>query len=82
MYLSAAERGMLAFLVSVARGCIVLVPMVLLLSRIWEMTGVWLSFVITEGLVNVLCVILMFWKKVQLLMRKLYNPQDFFRSLP
>lgn len=63
MYLSAAERGMLAFLVSVARGCIVLVPMVLLLSRIWEMTGVWLSFVITEGLVNVLCVILMFWKK-------------------
>ncbi|GLC81109.1 MATE family efflux transporter [Lacrimispora brassicae] len=63
MYLSAAERGMNAFMVSVARGCIVLVPMVLLLSRVWGMTGVWLSFVVTEGLVGVLSMIFIFWKK-------------------
>lgn len=63
MYLSAAERGLNAFFVSVARGCIVLVPMVLLLSRIWGMTGVWLAFVVAEGLVSILGMALVFWKK-------------------
>jgi putative MATE family efflux protein len=63
MYLSAAERGLNAFIVSVARGCVVLVPMVLMLSRIWGMTGVWMAFVMTEGLVSVLGMILVFWKK-------------------
>ncbi|MBE7721739.1 MAG: MATE family efflux transporter [Lacrimispora celerecrescens] len=63
MYLSAAERGLHAFFVSVARGCVVLVPMVFLLSRIWGMTGVWLSFVVTEGLVCVLGMIFVFAKK-------------------
>lgn len=63
MYLSAAERGLNAFIVSVARGCVVLVPMVLMLSRIWGMTGVWLAFVMTEGLVSILGMILLFWKK-------------------
>jgi putative MATE family efflux protein len=63
MYLSAAENAMNAFVVSVARGCAVLVPMVFLLSRIWGMTGVWLAFVTTEGLVSVLGMILVFAKK-------------------
>ncbi|MGL6217608.1 MAG: MATE family efflux transporter, partial [Lacrimispora sphenoides] len=63
MYLSAAERGLNAFIISVARGCVVLVPMVLMLSRIWGMTGVWLAFVMTEGLVSVLGMVLVFWKK-------------------
>lgn len=63
MYLSAAERGLNAFIVSVARGCVVLVPMVFMLSRILGMLGVWLAFVVTEGLVSVLGLILVFGKK-------------------
>lgn len=63
MYLSAAGQGKNAFLVSVARGCVVLVPMVFLLSRILGMTGVWLSFVMTEGLVCLLGIMFVFAKK-------------------
>jgi Na+-driven multidrug efflux pump len=40
MYLSATERAKDAFIISVARGCIIIVPLVLLLSRIWNMAGV------------------------------------------
>lgn len=63
MYLSATEHGMNAFIVSVARGCAVLVPMVFLLSFLWRMTGVWLAFVMTEGLVNVLAMVMVFAKR-------------------
>ncbi len=63
MYLSAAEHAMNAFIISIARGCAVLVPLVFLLSRFWGMTGVWLSFVATEVLVSILGMILIFIKK-------------------
>lgn len=54
MYLSATERAKNAFVISIARGCIIIVPLVLLLSRIWNMAGVWLAFVLTECIVTVL----------------------------
>ncbi|MGF7144439.1 putative MATE family efflux protein [Anaerotaenia torta] len=63
MYLSAAENAMKAFLISVARGCVILVPMAFLLSAVWGMTGVWMAFVATEGLVSILAVLMIFVKK-------------------
>jgi putative MATE family efflux protein len=56
MYLSASEHAKEAFAISMARGCIIIVPMALMLSRIWGMTGIWLSFVITEGIVMLITI--------------------------
>jgi Na+-driven multidrug efflux pump len=58
MYLSAAEYAKDAFIISVMRGCIIIVPLVLLLSRIWGMSGVWFSFVLTECIVTVIVIFL------------------------
>ncbi|HHV29495.1 MAG TPA: MATE family efflux transporter [Clostridium sp.] len=58
MYLSATEQARYAFIISVARGCIIIVPLVLLLSRMWEMTGVWMAFVLTEVIVTVITVLI------------------------
>ncbi len=56
MYFSATEHAKEAFILSISRGCIVIVPMVLLLSRIWNMKGVWFSFVFTEFIVTVMAI--------------------------
>lgn len=52
-YLSAIEKPVYAFVTSMLRSLILLVPLCMLLSSIWGMTGVWCSFVITEALVVV-----------------------------
>ena len=55
-YFSATERTRDAFLLSIARGCILIVPLVLLLSISLKMTGIWLAFVITELIVTVITI--------------------------
>ena len=55
-YLSATEKPRDALLISMARGIIIIIPLVLVLSRIWDMTGVWLAFVLTELVVAALWV--------------------------
>ena len=52
MYLSATEHARDAFMVSMARGCIIIVPLVIVLSGVWKMNGVWLAFVLTEFIVT------------------------------
>jgi putative MATE family efflux protein len=63
MYLSATERAKDAFVISIARGCIIIVPMVLLLSNLLNMSGVWLAFVLTEGVVTIMMIIMSCSKK-------------------
>ena len=63
MYLSARERAREAFVISILRGCIVIVPLVIVLSNILEMRGVWLSFVITEVIVMIVSLYMIFLKK-------------------
>lgn len=55
-YLSAIEQARNAFIISILRGCVVIVPSVLLLSRLWEMTGIWLAFVFTELIVTMIAI--------------------------
>ncbi|MDF2611886.1 MAG: multi antimicrobial extrusion protein MatE [Lachnospiraceae bacterium] len=55
-FLSATERATDAFFISVARGCIIIVPLVLLLGRIWKMTGIWLAFVISECMITMIII--------------------------
>lgn len=51
MILSATEKGRAAFVLSVLRGLAVIVPMAILLSSLWGMTGIWSSFVLSELIV-------------------------------
>ncbi len=54
MYDSAVEQANQAFVLSILRGCLIIVPMVFVLSSVWRMTGIWLSFVVTEAIVCVI----------------------------
>ncbi len=67
MYLSATERARNAFVISITRGCIVIVPFVFLLSTIWKMTGVWLAFVLTELVVTILAICIIKIKSRQII---------------
>ena len=50
-FLSATARAGQAMLLATLRSCILLVPLVLVFGALLGMTGVWLSFVATEGAV-------------------------------
>ncbi|NLV91128.1 MAG: MATE family efflux transporter [Firmicutes bacterium] len=50
-FFSAIEEPKTGFLISILRGLIVVVPLALLLSLLWGINGVWLTFPITEALV-------------------------------
>ena len=63
-FLSATSNAKQAMLISTLRSCIVLIPSVLVFSILFQMTGVWISFVITELLVFVLTMILLKKRKV------------------
>lgn len=51
-YLSAIEQANIAFRLSIIRGFILIVPINLVLSYLFDMTGVWLSFVVTEAITS------------------------------
>ena len=52
-YLSATEQVRDAFFIAMARGFVIIIPLVLVLSQVWGMAGVWLAFVFTECAVTV-----------------------------
>jgi len=58
MYLSFSEKVKDAFIISIARGCLIIVPLVIVLSSLWNMVGVWLSFVLAELIVMIMAFIL------------------------
>jgi putative MATE family efflux protein len=58
VYFSAIESVKDAFIISITRGCIVIVPMVLILSSIFKITGIWLAFVLTECVVTIITLVM------------------------
>ncbi len=50
-FLSAITKAGSATIIALCRSCFVLVPAAILCSQMWEMTGIWISFVATEGIV-------------------------------
>lgn len=56
MLLSATEDTRDAFIVSITRGIAIIVPLVLILSRFFAMTGVWSAFVLTELIVTIIVI--------------------------
>ncbi len=56
IYLSATEAARDAFLITICRGLVIITPLVFLLSRVWGMKGVWLSFLLTELIVMLIAI--------------------------
>lgn len=56
--LAAVEQPRQAMVISLCRGWILIVTMIVLLSRLWGITGVWLAFPATELLTFALAVVL------------------------
>jgi len=57
-FFSAITDAKTGLIISILRSCVILIPMVIVLSMILQMNGVWLSFVITELIVCVLSVVM------------------------
>ena len=58
IFFTSTEKVVYAHIISLLRGLIVILPMILLLSVLWKMVGVWLSYPVTEGLVFILAILL------------------------
>lgn len=54
IYFTSIEKALPAQILSMLRGFILIIPMALILSAIWEMTGVWLAYPVTELLTAIL----------------------------
>lgn len=54
VYFTSTEEALPAHIISLLRGLFLIVPMAFFLSSLWGITGVWLAFPVTEGLVAVL----------------------------
>ncbi len=50
-FMSAIDRAKNGMIVSLMRSCVLLVPMVLVLSKVFEINGVWSAFVVTEAII-------------------------------
>lgn len=51
-YFTSIEKALPAQIISLSRGFLIIIPMAFFLSFLLEMTGVWLSFPITECFVT------------------------------
>jgi len=57
-FFSAITNAKTGLLISILRSCVILIPMVIVLSTIMQMNGVWLSFALTELIVCFLSVVM------------------------
>jgi putative MATE family efflux protein len=71
MFLSATENAKKAFMITISRGLVIIVPMVIVLSKVLDMTGVWLAFVITELIVTILAVYFI---------KEKINPSEYYQA--
>lgn len=53
-FFTSTEKGLPAQVLSLLRGLFLIIPIALLLSSVWGMTGVWLTYPVTEGLTALL----------------------------
>lgn len=53
-FFASVEKAIPAHILSVLRGLVLILPMAMLLSFLWGMTGVWLTYPVTEVLITLL----------------------------
>ncbi|MEG1255449.1 MATE family efflux transporter [Clostridium sp.] len=56
-YLSATAKAKSAFVISVTRGCVAIIPLVFVLTLLFSMNGVWLSFTFSEMITSIIAII-------------------------
>ena len=59
VYFSSMDRPRAGFAVSILRGFVLIVPLALIMSRLWGMDGVWLSAPVTEALTALVAIYLL-----------------------
>ena len=69
-YFTSIERALPAQIITFLKGLLLIIPMSFLLSSLWGMTGVWLSFPVTELLVAVLGLLLYAFSKKEIPKRR------------
>lgn len=52
MYFTAVENPVPAQVISVLRGIVLVIPVAFVMAYLWGITGVWLTMVVTEGMVS------------------------------
>lgn len=57
-YLAAKENAMEGFVISLARGMVVIIPVAMILSKLAGLTGVWMSFGVAEGITLILSLVI------------------------
>ena len=60
VFFTSIEKALPAQIISILRGLVLIIPITFLLAAVWQMTGLWLAYPITEILVTVLGVVLYF----------------------
>ena len=64
-YFTSIEKALPAHILSILRGLVLIIPMAFLLSALWEMTGVWLTYPLTESLIALLGFVIYAFKNKQ-----------------
>ena len=59
MYFIATENPVPAQVISVLRGIVLVIPVAFVMAYMWEITGVWLTMVVTEGIVCLIGIIIL-----------------------
>jgi len=59
MFFTSTEQALPAQIISLLRGLFVIIPAAFIMSAVFEMWGVWLSYPVTEGIVTVFAVIVL-----------------------
>lgn len=57
-YFASVQKFKPSFFISLLRGGLIVIPLVMILSILFSLTGVWLSFPISECLITLMCLIL------------------------
>lgn len=60
VFFSSTQKPFPAQIISLLRGLAVLLPVVLIFSRLFGMTGIWLSYPVTETLVCIVAIVFLF----------------------
>ncbi len=59
-FFTSVERAMPAHILSLLRGLVLIIPLTFVMSAVWKMNGIWLSFPVTEAVTAVLGIFIYF----------------------
>ena len=60
IFFTSIEKVVLAHILSLLKGLILIIPMAFLLSTLWDITGVWLCYAVTECIVTIIAIMFYF----------------------